>query len=463
MLHPRGKTYRTLAVLTAVGVFNLEMVALMHGRLTLPTARAQAQPEAPARAAAEERRVALIVFPRRSADEGDAQVLQTLMRQEVERLKDVSVVTGSPDPAEDAQSVAADLVEAGFRALNVRDHVEAEARLSEAYEKLIRHTGPLDRRLMARALKGLGVARVMAGQMRAGKDMMRASLNLWPEQIPPEYGYTLDVLNAFKDVQRQRTEQASGSVDVVTEPAGAEVRIDGEVRGYSPVSVPDLAPGMHWVQAQLDGYVRQGSLVEVPSGEAEQVRYSLQARQDHDAYSDVMGDVQRRFGSRRVVGRANPKLIDMLRADDVLLVQVDPRGNGYRLTAWHGDAEGVEQAKKTIQRDADFLSNIQSFLTATLGAELGAEEAALRLDAPPKSSVLATGEEEEDLYIDPDDPILKSPEEEEEESVTSKWWFWAIVGGVAAGAVAGGVVLFSGTDAGSGPTGDITVDLHGLQ
>ncbi len=451
MLHPRGKTVRTLALLTALCFVNLEIAALTQGRFAMPAAYA----------AGKDQRVAVFVFPASSKAAGDAQVLQTLMREEVGRLEGVRNVTGAPDPDVSAATLVGASVEDGFRALNVRDHAGAARIFQGAYDKLVRYTGPQDKRLLARTLKGLGVAKVMAGQIRAGQEMIGASLNLWPEQLAPEYGYTLDVQNAFKETQRQHSEDATGGLAVVTDPPGAEVSVGGKVRGYTPVAVADLDAGLQWVQVSLDGYERLGAFVEIPSGDNAAQRFTLNGRADADKYQDLIAKAEKSLTKRALADDVTGPLRMMLGADSLIVLSLNPRGNSYELRGWMGGV-AVDTLSTSIARDANFIGNLQAFLAKTLGTGTMPPQANLPLDSPPSASVMATGREEEDLYIDPDDPILKSKKDSEGSSITKKWWFWVIVGGAVAGVTAGAVVLFSGNDSGSGPVGDINVNLNRL-
>lgn len=52
-------------------------------------------------------------------------------------------------------------------------------------------------------------------------------------------------------------------VDVTTQPAGAKVMVDGEVRGTSPMQVFDLAPGAHVLHVETQGYRAADAVVKV--------------------------------------------------------------------------------------------------------------------------------------------------------------------------------------------------------
>lgn len=54
--------------------------------------------------------------------------------------------------------------------------------------------------------------------------------------------------------ERERLEKARGSVRIVSEPAGAEVRINGELRGIAPLTISDLKIGRYTATISRRGY-----------------------------------------------------------------------------------------------------------------------------------------------------------------------------------------------------------------
>ncbi len=64
---------------------------------------------------------------------------------------------------------------------------------------------------------------------------------------------------------------------VLTEPAGAQVTVDGRPVGKSPVTLADITEGAHRVTVGLSGYQDQETQVQVPLGQATEVRLSLVA------------------------------------------------------------------------------------------------------------------------------------------------------------------------------------------
>ena len=71
-------------------------------------------------------------------------------------------------------------------------------------------------------------------------------------------------------------QKAVGVLRVVTEPSGAEVSVNGIVKGKSPVEVPALSPGAVKVRVISEGYVTKEESVDVVGGEKRQVEWILQ-------------------------------------------------------------------------------------------------------------------------------------------------------------------------------------------
>ena len=451
IVHSKSTFARSVALFTAATFLHLALAATMPVGTWSSTAHAQE---------GRERRVAVFLLPSKASEKNDAQVLQTLLREEVGKLADVRALTGSPEPSQSIETLVGQAMEDAIRALNDRDAAKAQIILKDIHEKLVRYTGVMDKRMMARVLKARGVAYALSDQLAESQKMIRASLNLWPDQTAAEYGYTLDVLQTFKGVERMRAEEGTGGIAVITDPEGAEVSIDGNVVGYAPVKQSDLTPGLHWVQVSLDGYVRSGAFIEVVAGSEAAHRVSLQPRANQAAWSKVVGGLPRALKSKSAAGVTLPALISMLEADEVLVLRAIPQRTGYMIAGWYQSPNSLRTVRLKLKRDANFMSNLQSWLQSTLLADAGASEEALRLDAPPKAAVMAVAQEDDDLFIDPNDPILKTQAKVTQKSITDEWWFWAAVGGVATALTAGAVVLFTGEDEGTGPVGSVSIDLY---
>ena len=413
-----------------------------------------AQAQAPGR----KQRIALFVLPAKGTPSEVTTVVQTLVRQKLATLEKVRVLTGSPDPI---TSVVAKLradVEKAYRTLNDRKYSESLKLFQTTYQALIRFEGPFQQRLMARTVKGLAVSLAATGNTNKAKEMMRTCYNLWPGQAAGDYAYTLDVQNLFKEIEKEISGAATGKIDVVSEPPGAVVRVNGVVKGYTPYTVEDAAAGPNWVSVQLDGHIRQGAFVDVASGKMAGHGFALQPVRNESAYKTLIRNVLRMFKRSRKIGSALEDLRTFLRADGIIFLQLTARRT-YALSGWHvGATPNAVPLRGSFNPGATMLNDIQAWLSQSLNRKIDAPLDPLPLDAPPQASVVVS--DADMIFIDPNDPILQTKKAEVADPITGKWWFWAIVGGATA-SVAGMVAVMLGEQGqAKGPVGDLTIKLY---
>ena len=128
---------------------------------------------------------------------------------------------------------------------------------------------PSHTRDLALAYVYLGVARLQvadadeARQWFAEAQMRDPTLQLDPGEFP---GDVLELWAEARDL---------GMLFVDTEPSGAEVLIDGIVRGRSPVGVAGLKPGEYRVTLGHDGYAGVSRVLAVAAGRTERLFFSL--------------------------------------------------------------------------------------------------------------------------------------------------------------------------------------------
>jgi len=414
--------------------------------------------QAPALAAAPAsgKRVALFVTPKTKSAAGDAQVLQSFMRAELRKLVGVSVVAGQAEPPAPVKALVLPSIEAGFRALNERNASAALDAFEKAYRDVTQYKGPVDKRLLARVLKGLGAAQVMNG-LPEGSDTLDTSLNVWPNQQISDYTWTLDLRTAFNELVNRRAQLAPGSVDIDTVPSGAAVRIDGELKGFSPVEVKDLTAGKHWVETSIDGYRWVAMFVEVPAGESAIHSVELETTPNKGAFDNAVKALERGMPKGAVAGPLSD-LARVTTADAVIALEVSKTDEGYALSGFVRDGGELKKVATVVPQDGSMPENLRKFLATALGVQTAADDSELPLDGPPQTAVFTEG----DIIIDPNDPIFAEKKKQDEDPVTSEWWFWALVGGVTAGLVVGGVALFGSQAEGSGPAGNVILKVNNL-
>jgi len=403
------------------------------------------------------KKVALFVVPKAKASADDAKVLQSVMRAELARMVGIRPVSGSGEAPMSVSQVLVPDIETGFRALDAKTPGPAQEAFEKAYKNVLQFQGPVDRRLLARVLKGLGSARIMNGQVDEGKEALETGLNVWPNQQLGEYGWTLDLRTAFNEVQDDKARSQPGSIEVSVEPAGAAVRVDGQLRGFAPVTVGELPAGKHWVEVQLDGYRWANSFVEVPSGDS--TIHSVEL--DATGARAVFEAQDKALEKALTKGSAAGPMADLQRtlgADQIIVLVVSAGGNAYAFDGWSRQTGDPVKLNKSIPDNNSFATKVRAWLAEIVGSQPTADDSDLPLDQPPTMGVGANG----DLIIDPNDPIFRTDDNKDDNAITGKWWFWAVVGGVTAGLVGGGYALLSASGEGSGPAGQIRVDVGRL-
>ncbi len=90
----------------------------------------------------------------------------------------------------------------------------------------------------------------------------------WSYLVPVRSGQTSEV-NAILVA----TKESTGSLAVITEPAGAEISIDGVFKGVSPVTITGLDGGTHTVLISLKEYTSTTTNISITPGQTQ--RYTL--------------------------------------------------------------------------------------------------------------------------------------------------------------------------------------------
>lgn len=418
--------------------------------------------------------LAVFVTPAKADAESDARLLEQFMRDQVATLEGATLVTGA-GPGVTPPNVA-DSVEAGYRMLNDYATAKPDAKpslagaitaFSGARDALVAHEGPLGeagRRLLARTLKGLAVALATTGKNEEAQPLVRDSLNLWPEQSAMEYAWSKEAYTLFGFAAKMRESKKAGSLAIEAEP-GFRVVVDGRPRGYTPATVTDLAPGLHWVELSRDGYTTLGQSVEIGEGEEKKVALAPAARGDKEAFEAALAKAAKARSAKRAAG----PLGDVMRitgAEALIVVRGEVKKGAFQLRGWASGAE-PKPIKVEIPRDASLRDNLQKLLTDTFGVAAGGSGAPdPSLGGPPKTSVFAeTGGAGEagDKIADPE--VEEGEEGAESEAFYETWWFWTAVGVGVAGATAGILVAVLGGEDEEPVvrTGTLEIDFGGLQ
>lgn len=79
-----------------------------------------------------------------------------------------------------------------------------------------------------------------------------------------------------------------GSIAIISDPVGARVYLDGELKGTAPLTLPDIPAGKHTLRLTRIGYVEKSSAVTVTADK--ETRISVTLRQERPRISlDITG------------------------------------------------------------------------------------------------------------------------------------------------------------------------------
>ena len=76
-------------------------------------------------------------------------------------------------------------------------------------------------------------------------------------------------VNANLPLSTEPAAPGTGSLIVITDPVGAQISIDGDVKGVSPATIPGLSGGSHSLLIRLDDYYDLRTTVNVTSGQTQ--------------------------------------------------------------------------------------------------------------------------------------------------------------------------------------------------
>jgi formylglycine-generating enzyme required for sulfatase activity len=162
-------------------------------------------------------------------------------------------------------------------------------------------------------------------------------------------------------------EEADGILSVVSEPAGANVTVDGRYRGQTPVRL-SLAPGRRYtLRLSKAGYRAATRNVVLEAARGETLRVDLTARIGEVQFSVTPGDAEILIGGR-VVGRGNTRLELPAEPQDVVVRREGYETRRERVTPRPGFPQNLNVRLRTLEEVR--LAAIPQRITTSQGAAL---------------------------------------------------------------------------------------------
>ncbi|MCC7537752.1 MAG: PEGA domain-containing protein [Deltaproteobacteria bacterium] len=329
---------------------------------------------------------------------------------------------------------AASLLESGRQSYENVELADAVTALSASVEAFEGAGGALeDPSALGDALLFLGAAQALGDQQSESRRTFGRLHVLQPGRRPDPNVFPPDIVTRFDRAAPRDLRSPSASIEVRSEPDGAEVFVDGVARGTTPMTVHGLVAGSHIVRVVLPGHSPHLEIANVRGGATTSVTAMLGPTRAADAISAAVG----RLSEGGSLETALRSLGRTLSADLLVVLAVSGQpgdlaieGSAYETSSGRRLAHQSATASGT---PADIDGAIEELTEGLTTEGLGALGSARPLER-----------------VGPRRQPRPRPERREPErdgpAIYERWWFWTAVGVVAVGTTIGIVAAASGGD-----------------
>lgn len=363
-----------------------------------------------------------------AAGQLQAELVRLLSNKVGVQLVDLGAVF--PPPPRASLQEANALFEQGKEAYDNLDPEVAAAKFSAAVEAYEKHPGALKPQQLAKTFIFLGASQLLNGDKAGAKASFGRALAAHPGSQPEQGLFGSDVQSAFTDAQQEFNGLKPGTLEIDSRPSGAQVTVDGEDMGVTPLKDVAVHPGRHPVVISLPGYMPYASYPLVTTGKSAEVKPQLEPL---PAMAELLAAASRASSEKGFDSSKMPPEVatvaDKVGARYVVLAAVRQKKTDpaeAELQVWDvrtkNRLRGVEvelQSRDPERGTVVAADRVHAFLTG-------------RVVAQPSSSPLKSLP-----------PVIKKP------------WFWAaVVGGAAV--VTGGILYATQERKGGSPVGPIS-------
>ncbi|GAB4211316.1 MAG: hypothetical protein OHK0013_32920 [Sandaracinaceae bacterium] len=310
--------------------------------------------------------VSALVIPEGNVTEGEASIASIGLRRGISEVAGVRFIhpVDVLSPAETTEELQFGLEEIESRANQLRDGDAQD--VAESTDALItlfeEHLDAVRREQLIDVYLINALARCRLGQQRECESRLarifvfREGHTYDPERYPP------DLQPVFDRVRERVTGGPRTTLEIVTEPAGAEVYIDGRSYGPSPARADDLLVGDHYVTIKMLDRARLVRRVNAPrNGGRVVLELAPNPRARLVASPEALAAIAGELGESRAganirslgttLGAAQVVVARLVRSEgtttlDAYLYDVRTRFLlAHREAALEGEEEGIEQAR----------------------------------------------------------------------------------------------------------------------
>lgn len=359
------------------------------------------------------------------AQRAGAAALRALERfPELEWVAADRLFLGQTDEALDSLARARALLDSGRTAYLNLDFDRAVGALTEAVGAFDgAHSVLGSSEDLAWALLYLGASLVVEGREREAESVFARLHVQMPDAEPDPNVFNPEIVARFEAARARASELRSATIRVESDPPGAAVHVDFELRGATPLEVSGLAAGEHIVRVTRFGAIPLVERVTLDARASERVSAHFIPPPRMAPLPDALSALRTADLATDAARNAISTLAHSLEVDMIGLVRVAPaRGREQvRIEFTLFDASG-----QSIARDGGLVSRARD------AQEAGVEQLVVGVLEAGRQSLAETTRAS--LDVTSSSPSSAAPEEG---SVIEEWWFWTIVGGVALAAGAG--------------------------
>jgi tetratricopeptide (TPR) repeat protein len=335
--------------------------------------------------------------------------------------------------ADFAQEVPQDQIEQGRqlladgqKALQGLELGTAVRKLEQAIEILSKVLPYIKKAELADAMMALGAAHFENGDKREARTTFLRLLTWRSDYRVDVNRYPPALLVAVEDARKEVEKMRRGSLEIRSEPAGAQAYVDGRFIGVTPTFAEGLTIGEHWVTLKREGYKKAVMPATVSAKVQQLVSFVLERSSKYLLVEQALKSVEKSLGAQQLDNSVD-NLREVLFVDHGVFLRVAAAAPGFmKLDAFLYDLR-TRQLLGRVTRDV----------------KQGEGEKTLQ---PLASQLYANVSYEAELQAPKDAP---PPKVVERRKFYKTWWFWTACGVAVTGIVLGATLAPKPKDCGN--------------
>jgi len=243
-------------------------------------------------------------------------------------LKEAATILGDSTPTQalEARKRVMGALSEGKKLYVAGSFDESESALRTAHNDIANASAALERSgQYCEPMAYLAGAQIMKGDEQGARDMLKQLLAIEKSYRFDSAVFGKNLMVLVREVERRLAEETLVAITVQTNPSGGKGYLDGNYKGFAPLTIDRQTPGKHLLRVERPGSITYGQLVDVGSGDEITVKAKLTATPEFSALEGsldkVIDELERgegaselfRLGSKLKVDRA---IVGLVRTND---------------------------------------------------------------------------------------------------------------------------------------------------